>query len=240
MQLNILPVCGKINSAHLLGTTVIVIDVLRATTNMVVAIQNGSNRLIPTSDAGEAAMLASRLGARDSVLAGERGGIRIQGFDIGNSPFEFSPEVVKGRTVIMNTTNGTAAVCSMSAARNILIGAMINCSAVARRAVQLGDDVLIVCAGTEGTISADDLCCAGAIAESICKQSRTPVETTDIVMVCRNLYRDFRDKRADLSKTFHWNRLVRLGFEKDVKFCFTEDTSTVVPCYRDGIIQEMR
>lgn len=240
MHLNIIPVCGKINNSHLLGTTVIVVDVLRATTNMVLAIQNGSNRLIPTADAGEAAMLAGRLGARDSVLAGEQGGLKLQGFDIGNSPFEFSPDIVRGRTVIMNTSNGTAAVCSMSAAKNVLIGAMINRSAVARKAVALDDDVLIVCAGTEGAISADDLCCAGAIAEAICAESKGPVTSTDIVMVCRNLYKDFLDKQADLSSTFHWARLVELGFEKDVEFCFREDISGVVPCYQNGVIQDTR
>lgn len=97
------------------------------------------------------------IGARDCVLAGERGGIRLPGFDVGNSPLDFSHELVSGKNVIFCTTNGTQAICGMSGAANLLIGAMINRTAVARRAVELGQDIVIMCAGTDGRFSADDI-----------------------------------------------------------------------------------
>ncbi|MDO5111699.1 MAG: 2-phosphosulfolactate phosphatase [Clostridia bacterium] len=236
MKLDVLPVAGKIHVARLMDTTAIVVDVLRATTCMVIGIQNGINKIIPTSDAAEAASFVTRLGSRDSLLAGETGGIKTQGFDIGNSPFEFSEEAVKGRTVIMSTTNGTTAVCAAASADNVLIGAMVNATAVAKRTVELGKDAVIICAGTDGAISADDMIAAGAIAEEICKNA-ADVTCTDTVTICRWLYKAYMEKRVDIHEINHCKKLLALGFEKDVKLCFTRDTTDIVPTYSYGIIQ---
>ncbi|MDD4075344.1 MAG: 2-phosphosulfolactate phosphatase [Eubacteriales bacterium] len=236
MKLDVIPVAGKIHVARLMDTTAIVVDVLRATTCMVVGIQNGIVKIIPTSDAAEAASFVTRLGSRDSLLAGETGGVKTQGFDIGNSPFEFSVEAVKGRTVIMSTTNGTTAVCASASADNVLIGAMVNATAVAKRAVELGKDVVIICAGTDGAISADDLIAAGAIAEEIIKGVGKAV-CTDTVSVSRWLYKGYMEKRVDIHEINHCKKLIELGFEDDVKFCFRRDMTDVVPVYSYGIIQ---
>lgn len=236
MRIDIIPVFGKMISSHISNSTVIVVDVLRCTTSITVAVQNGAERVVPATDPGEAASLAGKLGARDCVLAGERGGIRLQDFDLGNSPEEYSPENVQGKTVIISTSNGTAAIHGSSAAKDVLIGAMINRTAVAKRALSLGSDILIICAGTEGGISADDLIAAGAIADAVCRNATTPIAATDIVKVCCMLYADWVEGRADLSATYHYARLIELGFEADVRFCFTEDTTDVVPVYENGII----
>ena len=114
---------------------------------------------------------------------------------------------------------------------------MINRTAVAKRALALGDDILIVCAGTDGAISADDLIAAGAIADAVCRHAAGPVEAIDITKVCCMLYADWQEGRADLSATFHYARLVRLGFTDDVRFCFTPDVTDVVPVYENGIIR---
>lgn len=236
MKLDVIPVAGKIHVARLMDTTAIVVDVLRATTCMVVGIQNGIVKIIPTSDAAEAASFVTRLGSRDSLLAGETGGVKTQGFDIGNSPFEFGEEAVKGRTVIMSTTNGTTAVCAAASADNVLIGAMVNATAVAKRAVELGKDVVIICAGTDGAISADDLIVAGAIAEEIIKGVDRAV-CTDTVSISRWLYKGYMEKRVDIHEINHCKKLIELGFEDDVKFCFRRDMTDVVPVYSYGIIQ---
>ncbi len=236
MRIDIMPIYGRVSANHISGSTVIIVDVLRASSSIITAVMNGANRIVPASDPGEAAALALRLGAKDCVLAGERGGIRIQDFDLGNSPAEFNEKAVRDKTVIMSTTNGTEAIKSMASAKTVLIGAMINRTAVAKRAVELGDDVLIVCAGTMGRISADDLCAAGAIAEAINAASQTPIEATDFTMVCCMLYADWREGRADLAVTEHYSRLVRLGFEDDVKYCFTEDITDRVPVCDGGVI----
>ena len=171
MRIDVVPVYGKMISSHISGSTVIVVDVLRSTSCITMAVKNGAERVIPAVDPGEAASIAGRLGIRDCVLAGERGGIKLPDFNRGNSPAEYSAENVQGKTVVISTSNGTAAIHGSSAAKDVLIGAMINRTAVAKRALALGDDILIVCAGTDGAISADDLIAAGAIADAVCRHA---------------------------------------------------------------------
>ena len=223
----------KYTGNYLMDRTVIVVDVLRATSSIIWACRNGANRVIPVSDAGEGAAIAARLG--DCIMAGERGGVKLPGFDLGNSPLEFDHRIVKDRNVIINTTNGTGAIKAAEGAAHVLIGAMINHTAVARMAAQLDRDVIILCAGTEGEFSADDICAAGAIATSLCKLGQVSAQC-DLTLVAKSLYSDWREARADLSKTYHYTRLVDLGFEEDVQFCFQEDITDVVPVYRDGFI----
>ncbi len=237
MKIDVIPVYGKILSSHVSSCTVIVVDVLRSTSCIITAVGNGANRVVPAIDPGEAAMLAGRLGSNDVVLAGEREAVKLPDFDLGNSPYEFSEKAVKDRSVIISTTNGTAAIHGMAAAKEVLIGGMINRTAVAKRAVELGNDIIIVCAGTYGQISADDLLAAGSIAEAIHRIANEPMEATDITMVCCMLYADWKQGRADLSVTTHCARLIKLGFEEDIKFCFSEDTTDVVPVYENGVIR---
>ena len=223
----------KYTGNYLMDRTVIVVDVLRATSSIIWACRNGANRVIPVSDAGEGAAIAARLG--DCIMAGDRGGVKLPGFDLGNSPLEFDHRIVKDRNVVINTTNGTGAIKAAEGAAHVLIGAMINHTAVARMAAQLDRDVIILCAGTEGEFSADDICAAGAIATSLCKLGQVSAQC-DLTLVAKSLYSDWREARADLSKTYHYARLVDLGFEEDVQFCFQEDITDVVPVYRDGFI----
>ena len=238
MKLDVLPVVGKIHASKLMNTTVIVVDVLRGTSCMITGIKNGALKIIPTSDAGEAASFVARLGSRDNLLAGETGGLKIPGFDMGNSPLEYTEEKVKGRTIIMSTTNGTTAVCAVSAAELIYIGALMNASAVAKKAFESGRDILIACAGTDGKMSADDILAAGAIAEEILKLSDgVVVEQSDTARICRWVYKGYVDGRVDIEDSFHYARLNKLGFQEDLRVCFERDTTDVVPEYKNGIIQ---
>lgn len=219
--------------SHFMGQTVIVVDVLRATSCIIWACRNGANRVIPVSDAGEGSGIAARLGG--CIMAGERDGIKLPGFDLGNSPKEFVPNVVKDKNIVINTTNGTGAIKSAEGASNVLIGAMLNHDAVARKAAELGLDVTILCAGTEGEFSADDICAAGAIATSLCKYADV-TEECDLTWAAKVLYSEWRDGRADLSKTHHYRRLQELGFDEDVDFCLQENVTAVVPVYVNGFV----
>ena len=121
------------------------------------AVKNGAGKIIPATDAGEAATILSKLDSPDVVLAGEIGGVKHPDFHIGNSPSEFSPEVVANKTIVISTSNGTKVINGAKGAKSVLIGGMINMSAVAKRVAKSNDDVLIICAGTDDEISADDL-----------------------------------------------------------------------------------
>ena len=152
------------------GGIAVVIDVLRASTTIITALANGAARVRPVADVAEARRLAAALGP-DTLLGGERGGVRIDGFELGNSPAEYARDRVAGRSIVITTTNGTAALAACLAAREILVGALVNRSAVAaavRRLAGAGDggDVHLVCAGTDGEVSGDDVLTAGAILDA--------------------------------------------------------------------------
>ncbi len=150
------------------GEIAVVIDVLRASTTMIAALAHGATELVPVAAIDEARRLAADAGPA-ALLGGERGGVRISGFDLGNSPLEYSAARVAGRTIVITTTNGTAALAAARGAREILIGAIVNRSAVAaviRGLAGAGEHVHLVCAGTEGCVSAEDVLAAGAILDA--------------------------------------------------------------------------
>jgi 2-phosphosulfolactate phosphatase len=148
------------------GGIAVVIDVLRASTTIITALSHGAGRVLPVRTIGE----ARRLAAAGALLGGERGGRPIEGFDLGNSPREYSRERVARRPIVITTTNGTAALHACSSAAEVLVGAVVNRSAVAARARQLAAerdcDVHLVCAGTDGEVTAEDVLGAGAILDA--------------------------------------------------------------------------
>ena len=144
MKVDVLPYYGKLTDNQLYNTTVIVVDVLRATSSIICALNGGAIKIVPSVDAGDAVAIAGRLGPRECVLGGERGGVKLNGFELGNSPKEYLARTVRGKTVIVSTSNGTGAIHSVRSADTVLLGAMINRTAVAKAAAANGNDVLIV------------------------------------------------------------------------------------------------
>lgn len=223
----------KLSSSHLVGRTVISIDLLRSSTSMTWALVNGATKVIPTEEAAEAVSIAGRMGG--CVLGGERGGVNLPGFDLGNSPLEYTEKAVSGKSVVVSTTNGTGALCGVEGAANVLLGCMLNCTAVAKKAVELGNDIIIMCAGTEGDISADDLYAAGAIADAI-MQLTDDVSACDMTVVARRIYLTWKADHREFFATFHCSRLIKLGFENDVEFCLRRDITNIVPEYKNGVL----
>lgn len=235
MRISLMSTHGKINDSKIVGTTVIMIDVLRASSSIITAVKNGCSKVIPAQTPGEASALAQRLGG-DCILAGERDGVMISGFQIGNSPLDFKKEAVFNKTIVMSTTNGTSAIQCAIGAASLLVGAMINCTAVAKKAIRLGNDVLILCAGTRGEASLDDFIAAGSIIRAIERHSKNPVEKTDMCLCCAALYEDFLQNRLDLSQCRSYSELKALGFERDLEYCLQTDVTDVVPCFANGVL----
>ncbi len=151
---------------ELAGGTVVVIDVLRATTVTVFALEAGAREVIPCLEVEEARTCARQLPPGQCVLGGERRGLRIRGFGLGNSPAEYTAERVAGRTVALSTTNGVRAMLHARGAKDVLIGAFVNATAVLRRL--LGQPrVHLLCAGTDGQFSEDDILLAGMLAQRL-------------------------------------------------------------------------
>lgn len=217
------------------NSTVIVVDVLRCTTSIVTAVMNGAEKVIPAKEPGDAAAYASRIGGCDCVVGGERGGVMLPGFNMGNSPFEYAGRSVKNKTVIVSTTNGTQAICGVRSAKRVFLGSFINCTAVAKMVAGYRDNILIVCAGTDGQLSADDLCTAGGIINRL-RRFMDDFELSDIAIIAEHLYNSWESGTFDITKTLHYSRLERLGFEDDLKYCFQQDITDCVPVYENGII----
>jgi 2-phosphosulfolactate phosphatase len=170
-QIDVYLLPALVEPAELAGKVAVVIDVLRATTTIVHALANGANQVIPCLEIEEAVEQASSLAqaeqARTLVLrGGERGGRQIPGFDLGNSPAEYSRGVVGGKAVIMTTTNGTRALERCRLARRVLIGAFVNFSAVCRELAG-EEQIALVCAGTDGHVTREDALFAGAVVQDL-------------------------------------------------------------------------
>lgn len=149
------------------GSIAVVVDVLRATTAMVHALAAGCQAVIPCGEIEEARVVAERLAPGSALLAGERRGLPIEGFDLGNSPREFTAERCRDRTVVMTTTNGTRAILASLDAKRVVIGAFPNFAATVQLVHVQNCDVHIVCAGTDGGISYEDTLLAGAFAQHL-------------------------------------------------------------------------
>jgi 2-phosphosulfolactate phosphatase len=145
------------------GGVAVVVDVLRATTAMVHALAAGCEAIIPCAEIEEARAVAASLAPGTAILGGERGGLPIEGFDLGNSPGDYTPEVCRGKTLVMTTTNGTRAILACREAERVLIGSFVNSISTARALKGDPRPKHIVCAGTEGHISLEDATLAGAL-----------------------------------------------------------------------------
>src|SRR5512142_3182270 len=140
--------------------TVVVVDVLRATSTMVEALANGAKNIFAVATTDEAVKIATGIGRDQTLLAGERNCVRIEGFDLGNSPLEMTGESVGGRQVIMTTTNGTSALAAAASARRVLVASLLNVDAVARELAEGDQEITFLCAGREKRFALEDAICA--------------------------------------------------------------------------------
>ncbi len=165
VHVHLLP--GLIPSGALVGGVAVVIDVLRATTTMVHALAAGCDAVIPCLEVDEARRVAGDLRPGPGLLAGERKGLPIDGFDIGNSPSSCTPELCTGRTMVMTTTNGTRAIMACLEADRVMIAAFVNRKATLEALKADGRPIHCICAGTDGQVSLEDTLLAGAIAQEL-------------------------------------------------------------------------
>jgi 2-phosphosulfolactate phosphatase len=206
---------------------VVVIDVLRATSTIVEALVNGARSILPVSGVDEAVRKADELGRDTVLLCGERDAEPIRGFQLGNSPAEFTRERVAGRTLIMTTTNGTNAVLMASAGISCFTGSLLNARAVARRLAERDADVLLLCAGREGAFALEDAVCAGRIVRYL-RELGVPVQGNDGLRAAFRLSAAPVTPRV-LARTAAGRRLREVGRVDDLAFCAQENRHDAVP-----------
>lgn len=221
-----------VDPADLRGRTVVVIDVLRATTTIAHALAAGATAVVPCLEIDEARTMAKQLGG-NVVLGGERQGRRIEGFDLGNSPTEYTRQTVGGRTVVFTTTNGTRAMRHAAAASEILLGSFANLSAVAG-ALTSCDRVDLLCAGTNGVITAEDALFAGAVVERISDlKSQISDILNDQARLALGAWRTFLSSGNPLAAALRecqgGRNLIAEGFDADIDTAAQIDSLSIVP-----------
>lgn len=222
-------------AGELSDKTAVVIDLLRASSTMVTALQNGCDRIIPATSPNEAVKI-KRASEGEVLLGGEIDELKIQGFDLGNSPLEYNGTDIAEKTILYTTANGTVAVKRCDEAAEVLIGCMLNAQAVAQKVMEIGRDAALVCAGVRGKFSTDDVIAAGCILDRMVRLDGS-LEMDDLSRVALKMYLGAkRDVRSALEGCAHYEHLVSLGLDEDIAFCLREDIYSVVPAYREGVI----
>lgn len=233
-------------SRDLSQTTCVVFDILRATTSMMTALGNGAAGIIPVSDIPEALSLREK--QPDVLLAGERDGLRINAaltggieFDLGNSPREFTADKVRGRTIVMTTTNGTRALRACENARTVMIGSFLNLKPIAAWIREhYPRHLLLVCAGTHEQAAFEDTLAAGSLCEKIWDKYAVG-QVADSAAMAKRLYPLMQqDLVAAMNHSRNGRRLLAMPELKgDVSYCMQRETLNFVATMNHGIVTRL-
>ena len=227
----------EIKNIKLAGKLVVIIDVLRASSTIVTALANGCRGFIPILSPDRAKKKAEQFEKERVLLGGEREGIKIEGFDLGNSPREYKREAVKDKTIIFSTTNGVKTLEMVKGAHRIIIGSFLNLQAVCNYCTNYRGDILIICAGKEGRFSLEDAACAGMLIDSLRDVFSGTCQEVDVNLTAQLLYVKFGNNILEiLRKSQHGRYLESIGLGEDLKFCSQLDLFHIVPIFKDGII----
>jgi 2-phosphosulfolactate phosphatase len=228
-----------IPAGSLNGGTAVVIDILRASTTITTALAAGASAVIPCQTPDAAFAMRERLAGVSVLLGGERGGVRIEGFDLGNSPAEYPSAVVEGRTVVFTTTNGTRALQLSATADQILIGAFVNRTTLRDRLNADQKSVHLVCAGTNGGVTGEDVLFAGCAVEDLLMAATPGVswQLNDSAELALRLWRSVtavpQAAPAAIEKflqtTQGGRNLLQIGFGADLERCSHCDNHAVLP-----------
>ncbi len=237
MNVNLFTRAGELPEGHVKDTNVVIIDVLRASSTIVQACENGVERIIPVASVEDASRLAATLEKKKTLLGGERDGREIEGFDLGNSPLDYVSKVVKGKTLILSTSNGTVAITQSSAAKQILVGAFLNLSAVVTKLLSSRPKkVTLLCAGNLGQLSLEDLVCGGLMVAKLTRSYRGKLILNDGAVAGRAVAEKLTDIGEVVRGSTHGRKLSELGFDADLDFCSKIDKYGAVPVVVDGRI----
>ncbi|MGL4571499.1 MAG: 2-phosphosulfolactate phosphatase family protein [Clostridium sp.] len=235
MKVDIIISADDIEESKIKDKNIVVIDMLRATTVITTALMNGCKEVIPYLTVDEALEKGNLLEENSYVLGGERRAVKIEGFDLCNSPLEYTKEVVNNKTVIITTTNGTRTLTECTKGRRVFVGALINAKAVATKLINLSDDVCIVNAGTNGEFSMDDFICSGYIISEMLKLTNK-LDLTDIAKTANYIYENNKGIESFISDARHYGVMKSLGLMEDVQYAMKKDITSIVPEYKDGYI----
>lgn len=213
----------------------VIIDVLRATSTICTALFNGAEKIIPVASVEDCIRIGHDISA---ITAGERDGHIAEGLQHGNSPFEYPREFIKGKTIVLTTTNGTRLLNMVAHAAGIVTGSFPNLSAVCDYLTSVNMPVILCCAAWKDRINLEDMLFAGAVVNKIKKHFDVNCDTA---LIAEKLYLEAKDDLFTAMKSAsHFQRLARYGLEKDIRYCLTADVAPSLPVLEDGALVDKR
>jgi len=223
------------NLFHKDEAIVVVIDIFRATSAIVTAFYNGVSKMIPVATVEE----AKEYQRNGYLAAAERNGEMIEGFELGNSPFGYMNNKVKGKTIAISTTNGTQAIEASRKATKVLVGSFLNLDVLCEYLASQKKDVILVCAGWKNKFNLEDTIFAGAVVEKLTTESNFEI-TCDSAIASKHLYNLAKhDLFGFLGNSSHRNRLAKLDLERDIKYCLTPNQCPVIPVMEGKYLVKM-
>ncbi len=220
---------------HKENAIVVVIDIFRATSAIVTAFYNGVSKMIPVATVDEA-----REYQRNGFLAAaERDGEVIEGFELGNSPFGYMNNKVKGKTIAISTTNGTQAIEASRKCSKIVIGSFLNIDVLCEYLMSQNKDVILLCAGWKNKFNLEDTVFAGAVVHKLTADDSNTIDC-DSAIAAKHLYELAKDDLFTfLSDSSHRKRLAKLDLERDIKYCLTSNQCPVIPVMEGKYLVKM-
>lgn len=239
MKINVLYSNLHLDELYFTGKTCVVIDVLRASTVIVTALSNGAKEVIPVNTVDFAVKVSGDAFRSQTILGGERNTKKVEGFALGNSPLEYTTDVIGGKSIILYTTNGSRSIVKAKFAENLFIACFNNLDAIVNHLIEINKDAEIICAGTNGGFNLEDAVCAGNIVSNL-EQSDIEIELTDSAIASRLLYKNYSKSILKMLKnTDHGKLLIENGFEADIKECAKISSTDVIPYYNSGVIKKI-
>ena len=236
--MNRIEVCFSPGEYHLYQESfdlVVVLDVLRATSAVCTAIEHGVKEIIPVATVEE----ARELQAKGYIAAAERGGQIVEGFDLGNSPYSYMDPQLKGKSVVLTTTNGTKAIDMARSKETVGVGALNNLNALCDWLIEQERDILVLGSGWKDKFNLEDTICGGAIADQ-CLASGKFYADEDSTVAAKFIFRSSRDNMfAFLKASSHRRRLRALNLNEDVKYCLTPNNCTAIPVLKNGSLVQL-
>lgn len=240
MKINILFSPIVADELYFTGKTTVMIDVLRASSTIITALNNGAKEIVPVGTIEFAVKVSGGMFGGQTLLGGERNTKKIEGFALGNSPLEYEEKVVNGKSIVFYTTNGTKALTKAKFSENLFVCSFLNLTAVAKHLVSLNNNVEIICAGRNNFFSLEDTVCAGKLVSEIISLN-SEIEINDSVSASLALNDKYGGNLLKmLRESDHGKLLIENGFEEDIKYCSQLNIYSTIPYYANGVIKLMK
>lgn len=237
MKCNVHISFAHLDELYFTGKTVVVIDVLRASNTIITALKNGARDIVPVASVEFAVKVSGGMFGGQTLLGGERNTKKIDGFALGNSPTEYSEEIVSGRSIVFFTTNGSRAIVKAKFSDNLFVCSFSNIAAIAKHLADLNQDFEILCAGRNNSFSLEDSVCAGKLITYIQELDDT-LQLTDSANACVALNNTFGANILDMLKNSdHGKLLIEKGFSDDLAICSKINNTKVIPFFRENVVK---